>query len=89
MLTAAEAAAKLRVSPATIYSLCRAGEIAHYRFGRAVRIEDADLDAYVARQKAIVTTPEPTFKRPNGLKEGGFARLRAGGWVPPGKFQVN
>lgn len=83
MLTAAEAAEKLHVSPQLIYSACRRGEITHYRFGRTVRIEEADLDSYVAAKKTLLVPIAPPPPRPKGMASEGFTFLRRAGWKPP------
>lgn len=42
--TIAEAAAILRVNPATVSRQCKAGQLPHVRIGRVVRIPAAELD---------------------------------------------
>lgn len=51
-LTVEEVAEKLKVSPATVYALLRAGELISYKVGRAWRIDELDLVEYIGRQKA-------------------------------------
>jgi excisionase family DNA binding protein len=49
LLTAREAAARLRVSRWTIYREARVGRLTHSRLpGGALRFTQADIDAYVA-----------------------------------------
>ena len=43
-----EAAARLAVSTATVYSLVHRGEILHVRISNAVRIRPQDFEAFVA-----------------------------------------
>lgn len=50
-MTVAEVAAQLRTSPYTVYRLLRAGVIPSYRVGRGWRIDAADVEAFIARQK--------------------------------------
>ena len=50
-LTVAEAAATLQLSPKTIYRAIESGELPHHRFGRAVRIALADLEAFANRHR--------------------------------------
>jgi putative molybdopterin biosynthesis protein len=50
-LTVEEVAEKLKVSPATVYSLLRAGELISYRVGRSWRIDEADLLEYIQQKK--------------------------------------
>ena len=48
-LTVKEVAARLRVCTATVYRLCAAGELRHFRVGAAIRIGEDALAAYQAR----------------------------------------
>jgi len=48
-LTVKEVAARLRVRTATVYRLCTAGELRHFRVGAVLRIREEDLAAYQAR----------------------------------------
>jgi excisionase family DNA binding protein len=47
LLTVREAAARLRVSPVTIYRLCAQGKLPHLRVSNALRISSEDVDALV------------------------------------------
>ena len=50
LMTVKDAAARLGVTPAAVYALCREGKLAHYRLGLkggVVKILPADLEAYV------------------------------------------
>ena len=47
-LTPREVADLLRVSPMTVYRLIKAGELRAVRVGKAYRILEDDVDAYVA-----------------------------------------
>lgn len=62
ILTAPEAAARLRISRSTLYDLLDAGLIPHHRMGqggrRVIRIEADAVDAYFESCK--VTGPKPT-----------------------------
>jgi excisionase family DNA binding protein len=56
MNTVKAAATKLNVCPSVVYDLVASGALPHYRIGRpgrrgAIRIADADLEAYLAGQK--------------------------------------
>ena len=46
MLTAAEVAHCLRLSVRAVYDLAASGAIPSFRFGRAVRFDPADVEAY-------------------------------------------
>ena len=53
LLTVKEAARRLKVSTATVYSLCESGRLAHVRIStHSIRIPDIDLKAYVAACRA-------------------------------------
>lgn len=60
LLTVRQVAAVLQVCPATVYALCRRGELAHSRVLDSIRVERADLEAYLdrARFEASKATPE-------------------------------
>jgi len=47
LLTAREVAKVLRVSTATVYSLCDRGELKHQRVSNAIRILDSALTRYL------------------------------------------
>jgi len=46
-VTVAEVAKLLRVSAMTVHRLVRRGDLAGKRFGAAVRVREADVQAYV------------------------------------------
>nr|WP_325300365.1 helix-turn-helix domain-containing protein [uncultured Dysosmobacter sp.] len=48
MLTVKDAAGRLGVPVNTVYKLTAERQLAHYRIGRAVRIDEADLDRYIS-----------------------------------------
>lgn len=47
LLTGKEVAELLKISPSGAYSLMRKGEIPSVRFGRSVRVREADLEVYI------------------------------------------
>jgi excisionase family DNA binding protein len=51
LLTVREVAARLGVCTALVYTLCDRGELPHVRVSNAIRVTDADLDAYIASQR--------------------------------------
>ncbi len=53
-MTVREAASALECSASTVYDLCARGLLGHWRIGRAVRIEQTDIDEFKrnARQDA-------------------------------------
>jgi len=49
LLTVKEAARRLKVSTATVYSLCESGRLPHVRIStHSIRVAEDDLKAYVA-----------------------------------------
>jgi excisionase family DNA binding protein len=71
-MTVREAAARLEVTPATVYALCAAGRLGHLRVGvgkGAIRITEADLAAYIAacrvapRDEREPAAPAPIRRR--------------------------
>ena len=48
VLTVREVAARLRISTATVYAMCRRGDLAHYRVSHAIRVSEAALEKYLA-----------------------------------------
>ena len=55
MLTATEAAKQLGLSARKVYDLHASGELAGFRFGRAVRFDPADLEAYRTSCRSVGT----------------------------------
>jgi len=49
-VTVAEVARALRVSNMTVYRLIQSGELAALRVGRSYRINEADLDRFLAER---------------------------------------
>ena len=49
-LTVAEVAALMRVSTMTVYRLIKAGELAATRVGKSYRLDESDVDRYLARR---------------------------------------
>ena len=50
-------AERLRVSTATVYSLCRRGELEHHRISHAIRVPESALAKYLG---SATNTPKPT-----------------------------
>lgn len=60
MLNAKEAAAMLSVSLRHLYSLAQSGAIAHYRYGRSLRFEEAQILEYKESCAVAVRVPKQT-----------------------------
>ncbi len=62
-LTIRGAAKRVGVSTATVYALCRRGELRHYRISNAIRIPVSALAKYIGAPLSDVegtqTSPEP------------------------------
>lgn len=46
-LSTADAAKALGITPRTLYRFIDQGDLAAYRFGRVIRIKQADVDAFI------------------------------------------
>lgn len=65
--TPEEVAKILKISKFTVYELIKRGELAAYRIGRKVRVEDADLELYKQRSKGLNSmTLSPDLSGING-----------------------
>ncbi len=51
LLTVHEVAQRLRVSSATVYKLCTAGDLAHIRISNAIRVAPTDIAEFIARRR--------------------------------------
>ncbi len=73
-LTPEEVAEILKIKKNTVYELIKRGDLAAYRVGRKLRIEQADVDAYKERSKEptqqALIPPLPTMPIPQVMSEG-------------------
>lgn len=72
-MTVAEAALILEVKPGLVYDLCAAGLLAHRRVGLGrglIRIDRADLDAYLASSRVERRGPSPVAPAPRAASPG-------------------
>lgn len=68
MLTAAQVAERLNVSRRHVYDLISQGAFPIHRFGSAVRVDEADLEAYIASCRVVVRPiPTGSFGSPQEL----------------------
>lgn len=61
-MTPADVSARLRIAKSALYERLSRGEIPHVRFGRAIRIREAELARYLARSSRE-REPEPYDSR--------------------------
>ena len=67
MLSPKQAAEKIGVSDSLLYEWCAQGLLPHYRFGRkgkrgCIRIEEAELEAFLARCRQETRQEVPPLK---------------------------
>ena len=75
-LTVAEVARRLSVSQATVYRQVRRGLLPHFRFGGSLRVEESELEAFIARQQGGGGREASTPARPPAS-----GRARAQAWL--------
>jgi len=63
MITAQEAAERLGLKPKTVYAMIAEGDIPGYKIGRAVRLDEDELEAWKAARK-IAPSPAPIRRAP-------------------------
>lgn len=64
LLTVNEAAAILKMNPATVYRATRSGTLPHVRIGRSVRIPQDQLERLIVPVQANTETPKPAGRVP-------------------------
>ena len=65
LLTVEECAARLRTGTKRVYSMCRGGELPHFRLGRRLYIPVSDLERYVS-ERTVLPRPDVTGNQPRG-----------------------
>jgi excisionase family DNA binding protein len=86
LLNARETATRLRVSEATVRRLARRGELPHLRVGSQIRVDAAELEAWLrrdvsddgSRQGQLRADATPAERRVPGSSPAVEARQRAG-----------
>ena len=66
LLTYKQAGELLGVTERTVFTLVKEGHLAAVRFGRSVRIDPADLRAYIDRCKTPSSSPAAAIEPRNG-----------------------
>lgn len=77
VLTAAQVGEQLAISPRAVYELFASRRLAGYRFGRVVRFDQADVDAFKAacRVEVVLRPPPPGPMRSTTLRVAGGSSL--------------
>lgn len=50
-LSTKEAARKLGITTRTLYKMIDSGQVPAYKFGRVIRLQDAEVDAFIQRAR--------------------------------------
>lgn len=72
-LGTAEAARHLGITPRTLYRLIDEGQLPAYKFGRVIRLKDADLTTFIESSRILPGTLEhlyPEAKKDTSVTEG-------------------
>jgi excisionase family DNA binding protein len=69
-LSTADAAKALGITPRTLYRFIDQGELAAYRFGRVIRIKQADVDAFIEGARIEPGSLEHLYPDSGGKGEG-------------------
>lgn len=67
-LSTADAAVYLGITPRTLYSFIDKGQITGYRFGRVIRLKQADVDAFIEASKIEPGQLEHLYPEVGGAK---------------------
>jgi excisionase family DNA binding protein len=66
-LSTAEAARRLGVTPRTLYRFINEGQLPAYKFGRVIRLQQAEVDAFIKSVRIEPGTLEHLY--PEGKKD--------------------
>lgn len=86
MLTVPEAAERLGLAPPTVYGMISEGALPGFRFGRAVRVDEDELEAWKESRRVTPAPPPPPAKRPPGRPKG--SRNRDPRWYDAPEDQI-
>lgn len=64
MLLVKDVAARLRLSPAKVYELIEGRKLEHFRFGGAIRVSEAQLQAFIQGCLVAGRGEQPKVARP-------------------------
>lgn len=68
-LSTAAAARHLGITPRTLYRLIDEGEIAAYKFGRVIRLQEGDVNAFIERSRITPGSLEHLYPDPTRSNE--------------------
>ncbi len=68
-LSTADAAKYLGITPRTLYRFIDEGQIAGYRFGRVIRLKQADVDTFIEASRISPGTLEHLYPEVVGTAE--------------------
>lgn len=60
-LSTAEASKRLGITPRTLYRLIDGGQLPAYRFGRVIRLQEAEVDAFIQASRIQPGTLEHLY----------------------------
>ena len=80
LLTVPGVAARLGVPPQYVYELIRKGDLPGIRFGKYVRVDPADLTAWIAQQKGVIANGPARWQTAHH----GQRRVQGAPAAPPG-----
>jgi len=60
-LSTAEASTRLGITPRTLYRFIDEGQLPAYRFGRVIRLQQSDVDAFIERSRIQPGTLEHLY----------------------------
>lgn len=71
-LSTAEAATRLGITPRTLYRFIDEGQLPAYRFGRVIRLQQAEVDAFIDRSRIQPGTLDHLYPEPAGAAADGL-----------------
>jgi excisionase family DNA binding protein len=63
-LSTAEAAKRLGITPRTLYRFIDQGDLPAYRFGRVIRLKEAEVDSFIEACRIAPGTLEHLYPEP-------------------------
>lgn len=72
-LSTAEAARRLGITPRTLYRFIDEGQVPAYRFGRVIRLKEAEVDGFIDSCRIEPGTLEHLYPEATPARDGGDA----------------